>query len=49
MLQRLEKLEEESPVFKIALYMIQGDNRIPMYLDRNWGIKRQNSVVDTGA
>ena len=30
------------------MYQLQGNNRIPMYFDRNWGIKCQNPVVATG-
>ena len=41
-------LQQDSPVLKIALYMIQGDDKIPRYLDKNWGIKCQNHLVDTG-
>ena len=41
-------VQQDAPVSEMALYMIQGDDRIPMYFDQNWGIKRQNPVVDTG-
>ena len=42
-------VQSDSPVVNKALYQLQGHNRIPMYFDRNWGIKRQNPVVATGS
>ena len=41
-------VQSYSPVVKKPLYQLQGNNRIPMYFDRNWGIKCQNPVVATG-
>ena len=41
-------LHDAHIVHKDALYLLLGDNRIPMYFDRNCGIKCQNPVVDTG-
>ena len=41
-------VQSEAPVVDKPLYQLQGNNRIPMYFDRNWGMKRQNPVVDTG-
>ena len=36
------------PVQYCPVYDTEGDNRIPMYLDRDWGIKRRNPVVAAG-
>ena len=41
-------VQSDSPVVNNPLYQLQGNNRIPMYFDRNWGIKCQNPVVATG-
>ena len=41
-------VQSYSPVVNNPLYQLQGNNRIPMYFDRNWGIKCQNPVVATG-
>ena len=40
--------QSDAPVVNKPLYQLQGNNRIPMYFDRNWGIKCQNPVVATG-
>ena len=41
-------VQSDGPVVKIPLYQLQGYNRIPVYFDRNRGIKCQNPVVSTG-
>ena len=38
----------DSPVYKIALYLLQGNNRISMYIRRILAIPLVKSVVDTG-
>ena len=38
----------DSPVYKIALYMLQGNNRISMYIRRILAIPLVKSVVATG-
>ena len=39
-------VRSDASVVKMPLYQLQGHNRIPMYFDQNWGIKRQ---IATGA
>ena len=38
----------DSPVYKIALYLLQGNNRISMYIRRILAIPLVKSVVATG-
>ena len=38
----------DSPVSKIALYMLQGYNRITLYIRRIWAFYAPNIVVATG-
>ena len=38
----------DSPVYKIALYMLQGNNRISLYIRRIWAFYAPNLVVATG-
>ena len=38
----------DSPVYKIALCLLQGNNRISMYIRRILAIPLVKSVVDTG-
>ena len=38
----------DSPVYKIALYMLKGNNRISLYIRRILAIPLVKSVVDTG-
>ena len=41
-------VDYDSPVYKIALYMLQGNNRISMYIRRILAIPLVKSVVATG-
>ena len=41
-------LEYDSPVTKIALYMLQGNNRISLYIRRILAFYAPNLVVATG-
>ena len=41
-------IDYDSPVYKIALYLLQGNNRISMYIRRILAIPLVKSVVDTG-
>ena len=41
-------LEYDSPVSKIALYMLQGNNQISLYIRRILAIPLVKSVVATG-
>ena len=38
----------DSPVYKIALYMLQGNNRISLYIRRILAFYARNLVVATG-
>ena len=40
--------EYDSPVSKIALYMLQGHNQIPLYIRRILTFHAPNLVYDTG-
>ena len=41
-------LEYDSPVSKIALFMLQGNNRISLYIRRILAFYAPNLVYDTG-
>ena len=41
-------IDYDSPVYKIALYLLQGNNRISMYIRRILAIPLVKSVVATG-
>ena len=41
-------VHKDAPVSKNSLYLLLGDNKIPMYFDRNCGIKRQNPELIQG-
>ena len=42
-------VQSDAPLVNKPLYQLQGHNRIPMYFDQNWDIKRQNPVDAIGA
>ena len=47
-LHNVYMIDYDSPVYKIALYLLQGNNRISMYIRRILAIPLVKSVVDTG-
>ena len=47
-LHNVYMIDYDSPVYKIALYLLQGNNRISMYIRRILAIPLVKSVVATG-